>query len=369
MLLVALLGSARADLAREAPPSDESSSVADSRATLIIVSSLGGEAELRALLRELLERQSISCEFSEALEFDPNLLFSAPAHDESVQVFLVLSKKDARLYFRGPGGQRFLLRRLILPNALDEVGRELVAQVVESSTRALLYSSEGLDRTQASREIEREIEREARASRPSVTSPAEPPRTPPPPQSSSDSRAMLAFALGARYMARYAGSTLGLVHGPGIELGFLRQSRWLLRVRGSMDRLFEQTLAIDGIAAKEQSYLLRGAIDFGAALEAGSPLHASLGLGGGVDRVHFTPTRATTPELRLAPESTSLVFVLRPELRFELWTMPFVLSLGAWLDIPLVDTHYDVSEGDTQRTLATPWPVQPGALLGVGFQP
>lgn len=350
--------------------------IADSRATIVIVSNLGGEAELRALLRELLERQHIACEFSEVRSFDPNLLFTAPAHDRGVQTFVVLSERGARLYFRGPGGQRFLLRRLALPNGLDEVGRELVAQVVESSTRALLHSNEGLDRAQASREIEREIEREREreheheyAESRVLPSPATEPRSTPNRRApSDDTKTRLTLSLGARYVASYAGSPGGLVHGPGLELGFTHHERWLLRWRASADLLFERTLELDGLVATEQGTALRSAVDFGGPLATGSPWRASLGLGGGVDIVRFVPKRSSGPEWSLASDSTSIVAVLRPELRLELLTPPFMLTLGAWLDVPLTDTHYDVIEGDSRRTIAAPWPIKPGALLGIGIQ-
>ncbi|HVU00158.1 MAG TPA: hypothetical protein VHE30_00350, partial [Polyangiaceae bacterium] len=106
--------------------------------------------DLRAVLRELLERSGVHPEFESRDRFRSSALLATEPSDARVWVFLQLTgPRRAKLYFRGPLGERFLLRTLNLRRGMDEVGRELVGQVVETSTVALLRSEGGMSREEA----------------------------------------------------------------------------------------------------------------------------------------------------------------------------------------------------------------------------
>jgi hypothetical protein len=182
---------------------------AASRATIVLVGDTDAGDELVLLLRELLGRQGVDCEFSDMPRFDPDALFAEDDSTAKVRVFVrLVDPKRARLYFRGPSGERFLLRTIALPSGLDEVGRELVGQVVESSVVTLLRSSSGLSREEASAEVARESD---------ASEPPPPRETPPPAKPQKPRERAVAFSAMLRYAAEWFGPDLELAHGPGLD--------------------------------------------------------------------------------------------------------------------------------------------------------
>ena len=133
-----------------AAPSGESGSSRsdDARALVVLVGEAAKSDKLTAVLSELLERERVALEFERKSRFRPSALLASSGGDSRVWVFISSTKRVAKLYFRGPFGNRFLLRKLELQNGLDEVGRELIAQVVETSILTLLRSEAGLSREQ-----------------------------------------------------------------------------------------------------------------------------------------------------------------------------------------------------------------------------
>jgi len=338
-------------------------------ASLVLVGE-GTQAELGALLFELLGRQGVTAELSRVERFDRALLFDAPTEGDRVNVFIVLGKGGARLYFRGPGGERFLLRKLALPNGLDAVGKEAIGQVVESSTLALLRSSDaGLDRAQASAEVEREAKHDEAlaAASPTAVGPAStstdhasPSTTTPAPSRS----ASYALEVLARYSLVYAGPDIGLLHGPGLALGVMRRTEFELALRALVERRFDHPLHADGLTASIAVTSLRGSAGIGFVL---GELHAlSLSLGAGVDFVTVSPEPSDDPALTPAEPRTHHVPLLRPELGYGLTLGALALAAGAFADVSLYDTHYDVAEGGTVTRAATPWVVRPGVGVSAG---
>jgi hypothetical protein len=325
-------------------------------ATIYLISGDGEHAELRALLAELLERQGIECKLDSAPRFDPEALMTEDGDDARVLVFLKLERERARLYFRGPGGTRFLLRRLELSRGLDELGSELIAQVVESSVLALLHSSAGLSRDQASAELARE---ETSAKGPT---PTPRPSAPPRPRQAAPA---LRLGAGARYAASWGGAELGLAHGPGLELDLRHGSATFVRAHLSVERWFAQAFRAGAIEAEVQTFALRAGL--AVALPLGSSQHLVSALGAGADIRRLEPLRATAGATTLAAADTSVLASLRGELRYELVLEPLRLTGGALLDVSLVDTHYDFVEDGERKRVVEPWPLRPGVLLGLGW--
>jgi len=338
-------------------------------ASLVLVGE-GTQAELGALLFELLGRQGVTAELSRVERFDRALLFDAPAEGDRVDVFIVLGKGGARLYFRGPGGERFLLRKLALPNGLDAVGKEAIGQVVESSTLALLRSSEaGVDRAQASAEVERDAKDDA-ALAAAASTPVEPVAAAPAPTATSPATpapkhaASYAFEVLARYSLLYAGPDIGVLHGPGIALGFTRRTNFQLSLRALVERRFDRDIHADGFTAGMAVTSLRGSAGIG--LVFGGIHTVALSLGAGVDFVAVSPEPSSDPTLTLAEAGTHHVPLLRPEIGYELTLGALALAAGAFADVSLYDTHYDVAENGTVTRAAEPWAVRPGAGVSVG---
>jgi hypothetical protein len=320
---------------------------------IFVIGTAAESEELRAGLSDLLGSHGISYELATAARFDPDALMAQSGGDRHVRVFVKLERDRARLYFRGPGGARFLLRRLALPNGLDEMGSELVAQVLESSVLALLQSSAGLSRAQASAELAREAA-------------APPASTPPNPSRPPAAARPLRFELGARYGAGWSGAELGLAHGPGVEIGLRFGAPGFVRAALVAERWFEQSLRARGIEAEVQATAARVGVALGI---APGPGHALVGgLGFGVDVRRVTPTRATFSSIELAESDTRAVPVLRAELRYELAARRLRFAAGPLLDWPLVDTHFDLLEAGRRVRVVEPWPVRPGGFVALGLE-
>jgi hypothetical protein len=342
------------------------------RASIVLVGE-GTLAEVGSLLFELLGRQGVTAELSRVARFERSLLFDAPAEDARVRVFMVLGSNAARLYFRGPGGERFLLRKLGLPNGLDAVGKEALGQIVESSTLSLLRSSEaGVDRAQASAEVGRDTEPDRPGSALPTAARSDGPPPPrardgelaPPPASGRRAPVAYALELGARYSMLHAGPEIGPLHGPGLELGLTRRAGIELSFRALGERRLERRLRARGLDLRLAVTSLRGSA--GAGLIFGGSHAVSLAFGAGVDFLGVTPEPGNDPTLTPAPARTHLVPMLRTELRYALTWRALSLAAGVFADVSLYDTHYDIRENAGVTRAAAPWAVRPGALVSIG---
>jgi hypothetical protein len=322
----------------------------------VLVGDVGGMTELTNTLVELLNRQNVRTQVMRAPQFQPGQVVSGTENDESVWAFVVPdTPTSARLYFRGPRSRRFLLRGLALRDGLDDYGRELVAQVVESSVLALLHSTAGLTREQASDELERPIGAlQTETPTPGISQRLAVARRP------SDWRGWLAL----RYAFEWSGSALGAAQGPGLELGL----EWgVLQARLTGERWFPQTIASPELAASLQTTALRFVVDTSWPRRTAHTL--VVGFGAGIDILGTQPSAAHDPSLTLAPERSHAVPVLRAEIGYQLRGDPWRLMALAFVDAALLYTHYDLDRTDYEVRLATPWPLRPGVGLVLGWSP
>jgi hypothetical protein len=261
---------------------------------------------------------------------------------------------------------------LALKNGLDELGRELIAQVVETSTVALLRAEAGVTREEVRADLSAE---EASAGIDSST---------PPPESVAPATEKDALAdtspatdrnerhfeldVAARGIAKWTGSDLGLDHGAGAEAGLARRftSGFALRGRLVFEYGLGQSLDSNGVFGSVQTTALRAALDARFAMGSSA---LSFGLGGGMDRVDLEPRVATGSSLTAAEGTLTTVPILRIETRYELTLGVFCMGAGVLADVSLVDTHYDVREGTGTRRIAVPWPVRPGLAVVLGICP
>ena len=343
-------------------PREEPSSAA---VMIVLVGPAGESSELAALVSELLGRRELATSFVREPEFQPHELLARRERDRSVWVYLALAGgQSARLYFRGPGGQRFLLRELGLPGGLDAVGREGIAQVIDSSVHSLLFSAAGLSREQARDAIE-QAQREAA---PTAAPSAAPPPAPPPASAPSavSPPPNVVGLIGVRYVAEYSGQNIGAAHGPGVEVGIGARRPTRVGARLAVDRFFPQGIESENVGAGIQTtrLVLRGYLEW--SLGAGSAV--GLGVGGGTDITRIEP-RAVAPSVTLAPKSTDLVPVASTEARLELRPGAWSLGIGLLANVALADTHYDLRRPGGTTRVAGLWPVRPGVVLGLGWAP
>lgn len=329
-----------------------------SSVTVVLIGAVGESTKLRGLLVELLERQGVHPELEREPHFVPAHLLSGDESDRAAWVFVELvDQHAARLYFRGPHAERFLLRDLELRDGLDDLGCELIAQVVESSVVSILRSSAGISREQA-----RAVLAERNGSSAPTADEHEAPVLP------RTGRAKLGAWLGVRYAGQWTGSDLGGAHGPGGELGIEWRSRAIFRGSLSAERWFAQAFVSPQIRANIQSWPLRLSIDVGRS--AGSAQSWLFGVAAGVDVTRVEPGQNLDPTVTPTTARTRVVPVLRTAARYELGLGGWRMGLTAFADISPLDTHYDLQDksGTAQRVVA-PWRVRPGLALVLAWCP
>ena len=282
------------------------------RAVVTWTAAASQSAELRGILSELLERDDIDVRFSSQARFGAAELLRTPASDDAVEAFVVPESADrARLYFRAPDGQRFLVRDVALPSGLDAVGRELIAQIVDASVVALLRSQAGISRAQVKAAVEA-VPNDAPEATPAAAVAQPTPlsaRTPDPstkasgPAPTPKQGTLAAEAwLGLRYAADWSGSALGVRHGPGLELGVGLHGRAFVRTRFLLERDFPATLQAGPIDA-------RVTLPFaGARCSMAEPRSAedralALSVGAGEDSSQIKPTASRSPSVLPAAAS------------------------------------------------------------------
>jgi len=251
-----------------------------------------------------------------------------------------------------------LLRRLVLPKGLDPVGRELVGQVVESSVAALLHSSVGISRDEASAVMNQERHPASPADVPQLESR---PSRPVPRRVSRHPEAW--FNL--RYAVTYSGSTLDPGHGPGVEAGVGNAAPWQLRGRVSVERYFPQALRTSSVGAHLQTLALRLGADVRAPL--GKTTSLVFALSAGIDRRRIEPFATQGAAVVLSNAHTDTVPMVRPELRYEWTHNSFTLAAIGFGDVSLFKTEYQWIDQGVPRHLATPLPIRPGASLAAGL--
>jgi hypothetical protein len=362
------------------PPAGAEASAAQGRpdrAHVVLVGEAGRGEELSAVLSELLTRQNVVPDFERRERFRSNALLEESTGDSRVWVFVTRpSPHVARLYFRGPHGNRFLLRELALKNGLDELGRELIAQVVETSTVALLRSEAGLSREEASRDLSLQGEpQEGGDDIPVVAALPPSAQSAEPPGDANDGAptarggpSRFTYELSARLAEKWAGSDFSIDTGVGAETGLAYGLSPSLFVRGRL--VFEyglgQSIETASVNADVQTSALRLGVDLGTRR---GPHGFAAGVSAGADVTRVQP--AQPPDASLAPAArfTDTTPVVRLEARYELALGAFRATAGVLGDVSLEDTHYDVRIGDGSTPVAEPWAVRPGLALTVGWCP
>ena len=330
------------------------------QAVVVLIAEAGESVELRDVIAELLARQNVEPRFESDARFAPDAWLDQSPSDASTWAFVrVRDAHRAQLYFRGPHGERFLLRELELRDGLDELGRELIARVVESSVVALLRSSEGMSREEARAGLREDEDGDE--------TPKPPPPPPPPPQPAKEPRATPRTQRGVRaQLGQWTGTDLGARAALGLEAGAeLRKPHWpRLRARLSAELALPQSIEQDAIEARLLTLPLRLGLDLG------TRFGLYLGLSTGLDVSRLDPVSAGDSGLLLADASTELIPSSRAELRYELpLTTAFWLALGILIDVPWQATRYELIEAGTRKSLAKPWAVQPGLALTLGVTP
>ena len=250
---------------------------------------------------------------------------------------------QARITIADERAQRFLVREAALPTWPDEVARETVAQMVESSVTALLENQRlGMSRAEADSALA------ARAQ--STPKPA---------------RTEHRQSFGVSYQAQLFSPQIALAHGPGLRWSISRPTHaGDIGLGASGQYVLPQDEVSADVGAELQTVALRLGAELRERLGALASLAA--GLGGGVDAVHVKPRQGQLGVATLTNAHWTAVTVLRAELRatVELGRQ-LGLSLASSVEWDPAKRHYDVSGLDGTAAMVQPYTVRPGLSLAL----
>jgi hypothetical protein len=292
-------------------------------------------------------------------------LLRAGGSDALVRCYVDLSTSGrADLYFADRDAERFLLRRVALPDGLDDVGRETLGEVLTLSVLALLdHDAATLNRDEARALIEEqrpqaETVRQPRMAEDELELEAERPA----------SRSSAAIGLEPYYSARIFASEAVLSHGPGLDIGWVAgagsatHAAWL-----GVAYELERELHADPASMTWSTLTLRGAYEHLSPVGAAVALGARAGAG--IDWLRFTPGLGTNESVELRGESvtTSLLLHLGVGARVALGTRLHA-SLRVFADFYPTRARYSVERvnGDgVDVDVLEPFRMRPGVTLGL----
>ena len=341
----------------ESNQSLNSSVVHEGMAVDVVFVGIGQDtALLKQDIVDLLKTHGITASFKTRSGLDTNDLF---AFDRSRSTYrttvwvLMPRPDDARLVFADPAFQRFLLREIPLPLGLDVLGRETMAQVIESSTLALLGGVAGVSRSELSNSLGPTLQQSSRAPLPAVSSEVERPKKP---------RREIRHRLGANYGFNFSGSDLGVLHGPGITAGLESAApSGSCLLTATFEWRFERhrrTADVDLALQCDLVWLLAG---------LRTPLrdrtYFVVAIGPGVELSRASATASGTGSVPIDPSATRLNPWARFQMGLEWGDSPLVFQLSWVTDLSPYRTRFQVVHDGTSATLMNPLAVRPGLLL------
>jgi hypothetical protein len=344
--MVFVCGSVRADPARE-------------RVAIGVAADSSNFERVSQVLKELLGRLGVTPEIRAVTKVDPVEVVTPPAAPDPAlaRVFIDANQKDAAIvYIVDTRWERILVRRVPLPAGLDEVVREEIGHIDESSVEALRAGGQiGVLREEASKTLGVLPEAEKTPAPKQRASPvASVARAPAPKQRERG----LTLELGVGWEASLWTSDQ-LRHGPLARVGLGSEL-----VGGALHAQYRLPLSKDAepIGLRQESGALRALAFLRPRLAADLRVHVELGAGLDVERVEprITEDGATS----VSDAKTRAAFVGRVGAGLE------VLAFGeSWLsgifalEIDPSPDDYAIRRGARTETVAEPLYVRPGFSL------
>ena len=351
------------------PPDEVSSPARDHSAVVVLVGPAGESEALSELIEELLADVAITPRFSRVAGMKRAELLDQAAQPSSgrARVWVILSGPDlALLLFAGPSGDRYLVRQVPLRSGLDELGRERIAQVLQSSLLMLLRGDTGLTRAEMRVAVQK-TEDAAPIGPPSHGAMRGPPRAEPPRRQAPAARPLAAPRLGLGYAAAWTGPAMGARHGPALQVGLDAIGGTVLHMSVTLERDFDQTHDAAEVGVRTQTTSVRFLL--GGQWRLGGSTGWYARAGAGLDATRVAPTQVRESAVRLRNGLTDVTAVTRAEAGVTLDCGPFVVDLGPRLDVSPHDTHYDLADEGQDRRVVTPWPAVPGVQVSGAWHP
>ena len=334
-------------------------------ADVVLVGEIPNAASLTQSIADLLRARGVAPQFIQRRALTERDLLESPTSNSRATVWILVPYPDmVRLLFADPAFQRFLVREIPLLRGLDELGRESVGQVIESSLLALLQGSPGISRADFHATLGQYLAVQSTAApvapnvskRPLVAPGMSPPRSPP-------TRFATRHRFGASYAVAWSGGDLGVEHGPGIVAGLeFVGPRYSLWVTTAFELHFAQhhrTPEMDLEVRSNAGWLLLG---WRKPLSSSASFVAMVGPGLNAARVR---PHMNTPQGTAEPDFVHFAPWLRASMGFEWYKSPLALQLLAVSDVSLYRTRYDIEINGSKQPMTEPWWLRPGAALGV----
>lgn len=318
---------------------------------LLVIAAEPRDAEqLRQVAAELLGRLSVSIRADRVARIDAGDIARSPSAGYLACVYIDLRDPSrATLWFVDPAHDRVLLRQLDRVPSGDELLREELGHILETSTEGLLSGAEiGLPRASVLPQVQAKD--------------SAPPQDAPPP---AIDRPFLQLAL--LYEVQGLSSQVPLAHGPEASayLAF-PAGRSVFGIWLSGQYRFPLHAETGPIGARIEGGALRAMLTFDALRASRMTLRAALG--GGVDIVQLNPESIGASGVALADARLLTFPMIRAALGFEFRASPIVsLWARVALDVDTTGTRYVFDGRDGEQLVLVPWVLRPAFALGAGF--
>jgi hypothetical protein len=320
---------------------------------LLVVAAEPREVEqLRQVAAELLGRLSVSIRADRVERIDAEeLARSFPIRGEYLaRVYIDLREPSrATLWFVDPAHDRVLLRQLDRVPSGDELLREELGHILETSTEGLLSGAEiGLPRTS--------VLPQAKDGAPSPSKNASPP---------ANDKPFLQLAL--LYELQALSSEAPLTHGPEVSVYLaIPPGRGAFGVWVTGQYRFPIHVETGPVGARIEGGALRAMVTFDGWRP--SPITLRGALGGGADVLFLNPESIGTSSVALADARLLTFPVVRAALGLEFRAGPMVsLWSRIAVDIDATGTRYVFEGREGEQLVLQPWLLRPAFAIGAGF--
>ena len=317
--------------------------------TTVDVTLIGPEAALapvREVTADLLARNGATVAWRNAAKLLAEDVIEAPTGQRGPPVAVwvdVSSGFEARIYFRAAAGRRFVIRRVSLPAGMGPLAAEEIAQIIQSVLRALASDTDWAMSLP-----------EARIA---LSVPEQPPPAPPP----APPRATT-VGVGSAVAGQLYAPGLPLVGGVDVSIaGLYRPGSFGGRL--VLGYGFPAHFAAGAVGADLQQSKLRLQLVWEPWRRGRFAIR--LGLGGGADRVNYTPT-AELPGALPAPGSAFITAIACADAALHVELGPrLALAAAVVADVSLQRVHFDAYDADGNLDeVLIPHRVRPGLTLG-----
>jgi len=325
----------------------------DERRMLLVVAAEPREAEqLRQVAVELLGRLSVSIRADRVDRIDMEDLARAlpPRSGYLARVYIDLRDPNrATLWFVDPAHDRILMRQLDRVPSGEELLREELGHILETSTEGLLSGAEiGLPRASVL---------------PLVKATEKAPPEDEPPRSLAKPFVQLALL----YEVEGLSSQAPLTHGPEASAYLAippRRGAFGIWLTGQYR--FPVHVESGAIGARIEGGALRAMLTFDWLRSSRVTLRGALG--GGADILRLNPESVGSSGVVLADARLLAFVMVRAGLGLELRVSPF---LSIWsrvaVDLDATGTRYVFEGREGERLVLSPWILRPAFALGAGF--